>query len=199
MKKYCPVCNCEQEIQLVKKQETYQIKGEPITIYANICTCSHCGEEIVTFDYDDENLKEAYRAYRHKHNLIQPESIVAIREQCKMDRETFAEMLGLDAKQIEDYENGKIPEKHISNLIMLMGDYDNVRFLKIRAEEFGLENPPEKEEKYMVINNVIFSFYKDFDVTEEDINTLSKIAQNPDEPSYFVYRDGRYGNDLILY
>lgn len=65
MKKYCPVCNCEQEIQLVKKQETYQIKGEPITIYATICTCSHCGEEIVTFDYDDENLKEAYRAYRH--------------------------------------------------------------------------------------------------------------------------------------
>lgn len=116
-----------------------------------------------------------------------------------MDRETFAGILGLDVKQIEDYENGEIPEKHISNLIMLMGDYDNVRFLKIRAEEFGLENPPEKEEKYMVINNVIFSFYKDFDVTEEDINTLSKIAQNPDEPSYFVYRDGRYGNDLILY
>ena len=28
-----------------------------------------------------------------------------------MDRETFAEMLGLDAKQIEDYENGEIPEK----------------------------------------------------------------------------------------
>lgn len=199
MKKYCPVCNCEQEMQLVKKQEIYQIKGEPITIYATVCICSHCGEEIFTFDYDDEKLKEAHRAYRHKHALIQPEDIVAIREQCKMDRETFAEMLGLDAKQIEDYENGEIPEKHISNLIMLMGDYDNVRFLKNRAEQFALENLSEKEKKYMVINNVIFSFYKDFDVTEEDINTLSKIAQNPDEPSYFVHRDGRYGNDLILY
>ena len=199
MKKYCPVCNCEQEIQLVKKQETYQIKGEPITIYATICTCSHCGEEIVAFDYDDENLKEAHRAYRHKHNLIQPESIVAIREQCKMDRETFAEMLGLEAKQIEDYENGKIPEKNISNLIMLMGDYDNVRFLSNRVKWFNPKNSSEKEEKYMIINNVIFSFYKDFDVTEEDINTLTKIAQNPDEPSYFVYRDGRYGNALILY
>ena len=51
----------------------------------------------------------------------------------------------------------------------------------------------------MIINNVIFSFYKDFDVTEEDINTLSKIAQNSDEPAYFVHRDGRYRNDLILY
>lgn len=199
MKKYCPVCNCEQEIQLVKKQETYQIKGEQITIYATICTCSHCGEEIVAFDYDDENLKEAHRAYRHKHNLIQPESIVAIREQCKMDRETFAEMLGLEEKQIEDYENGKIPEKNISNLIMLMGDYDNVRFLSNRVKWFNPKNSSEKEEKYIIINNVIFSFYKDFDVTEEDINTLTKIAQNPDEPSYFVYRDGRYGNSLILY
>ena len=29
----------------------------------------------------------------------------------------------------------------------------------------------------MVINNVIFSFYKDFDVTEENINTLSNFKE----------------------
>ena len=30
--KYCPVCNCEQEVLLVQKRETYLVKGEPFTM-----------------------------------------------------------------------------------------------------------------------------------------------------------------------
>ena len=29
MKQYCPVCGNEQEVKIVKKEETYPVKGEP--------------------------------------------------------------------------------------------------------------------------------------------------------------------------
>ena len=32
MKLYCPVCNSKQEVSIISKEETYPVKGEPITI-----------------------------------------------------------------------------------------------------------------------------------------------------------------------
>ena len=38
MKRYCPVCGCRQETDLIQKKETYPVKGEYITITATVCT-----------------------------------------------------------------------------------------------------------------------------------------------------------------
>ena len=60
MKQYCPVCDCEQKVKIVRKEETYSVKGEPITIEANVCTCAKCHEEIMSLEYDSDNLRRAY-------------------------------------------------------------------------------------------------------------------------------------------
>ena len=69
MKQYCPVCGNEQEVKIVKKEETYPVKGEQITIQATVCTCAQCGEELMSFEYDDDNLRKAYAEYRTRHGL----------------------------------------------------------------------------------------------------------------------------------
>lgn len=67
---YCPRCRCEQEILVIQKEETYPVKGEPITIAANVCICTHCCEEIMTLEYDDDNLRRAYAIYQKRHGHL---------------------------------------------------------------------------------------------------------------------------------
>ena len=117
--KYCPVCNCEQEVLLVQKRETYPVKGEPTTINAIVCTCAHCGEEIMTEEYDDDNLRKAYAKYRSRHGLLQPEEIKAIREQYGVSQVAFARIIGVDDNAIARYENGSLQTKTDNDRIML--------------------------------------------------------------------------------
>lgn len=115
---YCPTCECEQEILLVQKEETYPVKGEPITINATVCTCAHCGEEIMSIEYDDGNLRKAYAKYRSRHGLLQPEEIKAIREQYGVSQVVFARMVEEEDNAIARYENGSLQTKAANDRIM---------------------------------------------------------------------------------
>ena len=136
MKQYCPVCGCEQEIRLIPKKETYPVKGEGITITANVCTCKKCGEEIMSFDYDDDNLRKAYEKYRSLHGLLQPNEIKAIREQYGVSQVNFARIIGVGDKTIARYENGSLQDEAINNLIMLSKDPKNFMQLLDKNKTF---------------------------------------------------------------
>lgn len=117
--KYCPVCNREQDILLIQKEETYLVRGEPFTIDATVCTCAHCGEEIMTEEYDDDNLRKAYAKYRSLHGLLQPEEIKTIRKQYGVSQVAFARIIGVDDNAIARYENGSLQTKADNDRIML--------------------------------------------------------------------------------
>lgn len=119
---YCPTCECEQEILLVQKEETYPVKGEPITINATVYTCAHCGEEIMSIEYDDGNLRKAYAKYRSRHGLLQPEEIKAIREQYGVSQVEFARIIGVDDNAIARYENGSLQDEAANTQILLARD-----------------------------------------------------------------------------
>lgn len=129
---YCPTCECEQEILLIQKEETYPVKGEPITINATVCTCAHCGEEIMSIEYDDDNLRKAYATYRNIHGLLQPEEIKAIREQYGVSQVAFARIIGVDDKAIARYENGSLQDEAANTRIMLARDYRNYLIAKAK-------------------------------------------------------------------
>lgn len=129
MKQYCPVCGCEQEMKILQREETYPVKGEPITIMANVCVCAECGEEIISIQYDDENLRKAYEQYRIRHGLLQPHEIKTIREKYGISQVNFARIIGVGDKTIARYENGSLQDEAINNLIMLSRDPKNFMML----------------------------------------------------------------------
>lgn len=135
MKQFCPVCGCVQEIRLIQKEETYPVKGENITIAATVCVCATCGEEILSFDYDDDNLRKAYAKYRSSHALLQPDEIKAIREQYGISQVTFARIIGVGDKTIARYENGSLQDEAINNLIVLAQDPKNFALLLDKNEQ----------------------------------------------------------------
>ena len=122
---YCPECGEEREIELREERESYPVKNEPTEIMAQVTYCKHCEEQIWNEELDDNNLKEAYKQYRIKHGLLQPEDIKSIREKYKLTQTAFAKILGFGEKTIARYETGSIQDSAQNNL-MELANYPDV-------------------------------------------------------------------------
>lgn len=120
--KYCPICDKEQEMKVVKKWEEYPVKGEAIRVLVDVCTCTACQEDVWDSKLDEENLKAAYREYREQKGLLMPEEIKAIRQRYGVSQTKFARILGLGEKTIARYENGSLQDEAQNNLILLASD-----------------------------------------------------------------------------
>lgn len=126
---FCSTChkNCDCTTRI--KEETYSVKGEPITIVANVSFCSECGEPIWDSIHDNENLAKAFNAFRKRHRFLLPKQIKAIRDKYNLSQNDFGLLLGLEAKTIARYEEGSLQEVSHNNLIALADNPHNIEFL----------------------------------------------------------------------
>lgn len=126
---YCPHCNQEVKTTVRTLTETYPVKGENITILADVRHCNCCGNEIWDELLDSKNLLNAYAIFRRRHHLLQPEEIRNIRKKYGLSQSAFAKVLGLGEKTITRYENGSIPDAAQNALIKLVRHPENFAFL----------------------------------------------------------------------
>ncbi|BAE86295.1 type II TA system antitoxin MqsA family protein [Desulfitobacterium hafniense] len=132
MDKYCDICQCEQETQVISKKESLPVRGEDIETVSDIRVCLICGNELFDEELDTKNLERVYQAYRNKHNLLSPLEIKQIRESIGSGR-TVATLLGWSQATFVRYEGGAIPSaSHHEQLLRLKNDpsylnhlYDN--------------------------------------------------------------------------
>jgi len=115
----CPTCMKDREFEIRKEMETYPVKGESITIEADVTYCNVCGEQIWNQELDDGNIMSAFRAFREKNKLLQPEEIRSIREKYDLTQVAFAQILGLGEKTIARYETGSLQDAAPNTLISL--------------------------------------------------------------------------------
>lgn len=119
---YCSHCNSEVETFVRISPETYEIKGERVTVSSRVRVCNVCNAEIWDNELENESMIKVYNQYRDKHNLLRPERIKQIREKYSLTQSAFSKLLGLGEKTITRYENGALQEKAQDNLIYLMDD-----------------------------------------------------------------------------
>lgn len=72
---YCPHCERDVESIVLTVPETYPVKGENVTIDAQVRFCGRCGSDIWDEDLDPRNLEKAYSIYRQKHELAPDASL----------------------------------------------------------------------------------------------------------------------------
>lgn len=125
MMSYCVKCDNSTDFVIEHRKETYMVKGEPIEIDAEVTICSVCGEAVWNEEVDELNIMKAYRIYRKKHNLLQPEEIQAIRAKYAVSQRVFSKILGVGEKTITRYENGCIQDVALNNLLYLMENPSN--------------------------------------------------------------------------
>ena len=135
MKRFCPVCNIEQETYVIEKEEISNVRGDEIKVLARIRVCSVCGEELFDEELEEENIQRVYDIYRKKHGILSPEEIKNIRESYGLSQRAFAKLLGIGEASIARYETGALPEKSLSNMILLLKDPRNMEKLLEKNKE----------------------------------------------------------------
>lgn len=125
----CPICQTERDIRVGSKTETLTIKNESIEIDADVEYCDVCKEFFADVDSEEKNIQKAYRIYRNRHGLLQPEEIKEIRQKYGLGQRAFSKLLGWGEITIHRYENGALQDEIHNNELLLLRDPENFSLL----------------------------------------------------------------------
>jgi len=121
MRGICPNCEKERDLELIRTTEDVEVRGEHIEVGVEYYKCLSCGEEFEDPYSDDDPLDKAYKEYRRRHGMIQPEEIRSLRKRYGLTQNEMAKLLGWGATTLSRYENGALQdEAHEKTLHLIM-------------------------------------------------------------------------------
>lgn len=119
---YCQHCDRFRSSSIEEREETYNVRGELITVRSPLRICSHCGNVMSDEELDEAILKKAYNEYRRRHGLLIPEEIRETREKYKLSQAAAAKLLGWSTATFVRYEGGALREAAHDELLRRMRD-----------------------------------------------------------------------------
>ncbi|WP_054950682.1 type II TA system antitoxin MqsA family protein [Numidum massiliense] len=137
--KFCPECLDYTKCDLVTEKKTFTVKkDENIIIEAKYLTCQECGEYVPDKGLSRENYSKAYKEYRNRKGLLQPEEIVEIRNKYGLSQRQLAKILGWSHATLSRYESGDIQSVSHNNQLELIKDPCNLK--KLVDNNIGLSD-----------------------------------------------------------
>lgn len=128
MKGICPNCEKETELELVRTRKMVEVRGEPIEVNAEFFKCTECGAEFENTRGPD-SLALAYREYRHRHEMLQPEQIRDWRKQYGLTQKELGQLLGWGGVTLSRYENGALQVEAHEKILRLAMEPRNLMTL----------------------------------------------------------------------
>lgn len=129
---FCPECMAVREYDVIEREETYPVRGEDVTVDAQVAVCRVCANDIGMAELDDPALQAAFGVYRARHDLLQPERIRAIRSKYGLGQKAFARLLGWGDVTLARYESGSLQSESHDSVLRLAEKPANVRTLLAR-------------------------------------------------------------------
>ena len=169
MLKFCYNCGKEQKTEVITKEEISVIRSKDIVCTSNIRICSVCKKELFDEALDEVNISRAYDMYRKKYDILSSDEIRGIREQYGLSQRAFANLLNIGAASIARYETGSVPEKSLSNMIMLLKEPRNMKMLLEKNEE-ALNH----KEKYRLIQKINELFSQNECATLDEMDSYQR-------------------------
>ncbi len=145
MKGICPNCEKETELELVRTKEVVEVRGEAIEVDVEYFKCAECGADFVNTRGPDA-LVLAYREYRHRRDMLQPEQIRGWRKQYGLTQNELSKILGWGGVTLSRYENGALHSKAHEKILRLAMESHNL--IKL-IEEAPDALPEEKRERLL--------------------------------------------------
>ena len=96
--------------------------GEEFTVLVNGLQCTACGLKTIDNEYSGEFTKLVSDAYREKHGLLTGTQIREARKRLGMSQEKFAQYLKVGPASVNRWENGKIQDEAMNELILVKTD-----------------------------------------------------------------------------
>ncbi|MCK5581161.1 MAG: DUF4065 domain-containing protein [Candidatus Omnitrophica bacterium] len=144
MKKYCPACDDLCKVLMKEVEETYQVKGEGISVLANVCFCEECDEKVFDVHADSSNLQKVYDVYREKHHLLNPQEIMQIREGYGLSQRALARLLDWGEITINRYEKGSLQDAAHNEVLVFIKDPRNMKTLFEQNRSLLTQNEQDK-------------------------------------------------------
>lgn len=120
--RYCEYCDHFRPSHVEEREETYEVRGESITVRAPLRVCDVCGNVMADEELDGALLAKAYTEYRRRHGLLTPEEIRAIREKYNLSQDAAARLLGWSPATFARYESGALQDFAHDELLRRMRD-----------------------------------------------------------------------------
>ena len=135
---YCPNCDADTDARVIEREETYSVKGDPITTVCQVRICDRCEQSIFDETLDSPNIDRFYDVYRTRHGIIAPSMIRALRESYGLSQRALAQLLGLGEVTIHRYESGSLPDEAHNLLLRLLQEPANMKkVFQERQERLG--------------------------------------------------------------
>ena len=131
-------------IEKVTKPEEFNIRGDRITVEVTYYHCKDCGVNFEDLNDDNDYLDTAYRIYREKHNMLQPEDIKELRKKYNLTQGELANILGWGPVTLSRYENGALQDSVHDKMLKLLKEPFNLYVLLTEAPD-TLEEKKYKE------------------------------------------------------
>jgi len=105
----------------MRRRERVTIRGEKVQVQAAYWRCRACGEEFEGPDGYDE-VAQAYRLYRAKKGMMQPEEIKQLREEHGLTQSELAKILGFGSVTLSRYETGMLQTAAQDRILQMLRD-----------------------------------------------------------------------------
>lgn len=119
---FCPECDASREVTVTERKETYPVRGEDITVTANVAVCTTCESDVWDNELDEGNINHAYDVYRQIHKVPTALDIKALRNKYGLSQRAFARLLGWGEATVARYEAGSLPDLGQSMVLRLIDD-----------------------------------------------------------------------------
>lgn len=143
MNGFCPNCEKESSLLLVRKAEDFSVRGEIINVEVEYYQCQECGEEFEDSKSAIDPYEIAYREYRARKGMLQPEDIRNFRIKRGLTQKEFSELLGIGIATLNRYENGALQSEAHDRVIKLAMEPRN--FLSLISNSQGILSDSKKE------------------------------------------------------
>lgn len=127
IKKECPDCEIERDLIYGEVSEVLKVRGENIEVTSKIYYCQEGEHYFYDVEDEEDKFEFAYREYRKRKGLLQPEEIRQIRERYGLSQRNFARLLDWGDITIHRYESGAIQDTVHNDLLSLIKDFDNFK------------------------------------------------------------------------
>jgi putative zinc finger/helix-turn-helix YgiT family protein len=97
-------------MQIVARRESYPVRGESISVNAQVAVCHTCANDVSVSSLDDATLRRVYDHYRVAHGMLTSEEIVQIRTRYGLSQQSLANLLGWDLVTLQRYERGGLQD-----------------------------------------------------------------------------------------
>ena len=136
MNGFCPNCEKESPVELVREAEEFNVRGESIMVDVEYYRCLECGEQFENSKSTIDPYEIAYREYRSRKGMLQPEEIRTFRSQRGLTQKEFSDLLGIGIATLNRYENGALQSEAHDRIIKLAMEPRN--FLNMVSNSQGI-------------------------------------------------------------